>query len=289
MLNDAGYWGYVLDVSWRVVFVTDELRLSHGDTGDSTCVPIGQHWYGVEMVEFRQTAASGSLEMDESRREHFRDLGRYVLAAAPGGRDGLRRVVAPELSAIVDELEPVPLPHVWSVRNVSFAFASTQVPGRTVYIRIDDNDGQLVGVAIVAKPAAGMSQLAAAAAMADLGHLERMRLVERPDRRPGAVLMADLEASTPLARRLATAQYFAFGRRLVRTTDQCIIDEGASSGSSLPKQPVRNPPPRARVSAPRGRCATVSVRSRYEARSPRATFPCASDCNGAPLFTSGGS
>jgi class 3 adenylate cyclase len=42
--------------------------------------------------------------------------------------------------------------------------------------------------------------------------------------------MADLEASSPLARRLSTAQYFAFGRRLVRTADRCIIDAGGIVG-----------------------------------------------------------
>jgi class 3 adenylate cyclase len=69
-----------------------------------------------------------------------------------------------------------------------------------------------------------MSQLATAAATADLAHLERMRIVEYPDRRQAAILMADLEASSALARRLSSAQYFAFIRRLVRATDQCVID-----------------------------------------------------------------
>lgn len=57
-----------------------------------------------------------------------------------------------------------------------------------------------------------------------------MRLVERPDRRPAAILIADLEASSPLARRLSTAQFFAFGRRFVRAADQCIADEGGIVG-----------------------------------------------------------
>ena len=42
--------------------------------------------------------------------------------------------------------------------------------------------------------------------------------------------MADLEASSPLARRLSTAQYFAFVRRLVRAEDRCIIDAGGIVG-----------------------------------------------------------
>ena len=42
--------------------------------------------------------------------------------------------------------------------------------------------------------------------------------------------MADLESSSPLARRLSTAQFFAFGRRLVRAADQCVIDQGGIVG-----------------------------------------------------------
>ena len=76
----------------------------------------------------------------------------------------------------------------------------------------------------------GCPTLRALAATADLAHLERMRFVERPDRRPVAILMADLEASSPLARRLSTAQYFAFSRRLVRAADRCIIDAGGIVG-----------------------------------------------------------
>jgi class 3 adenylate cyclase len=75
-----------------------------------------------------------------------------------------------------------------------------------------------------------MSHLARAAATADLRHLERMGVVARPDRRPAAVLMADLEASSPLARRLSTAQYFEFNRRLVRMADTCVVDSGGIVG-----------------------------------------------------------
>jgi class 3 adenylate cyclase len=75
-----------------------------------------------------------------------------------------------------------------------------------------------------------VSPASAAAATADLAHLERIRMVEHPDRRQTAILMADLEASSPLARRLSTAQFFAFTRRLVRAADQCIVDAGGIVG-----------------------------------------------------------
>ena len=57
-----------------------------------------------------------------------------------------------------------------------------------------------------------------------------MRVVERPDRHPAAILMADLEASSLLSRRLSTAQYFALIRRLIRAADHCIIDTGGIVG-----------------------------------------------------------
>lgn len=57
-----------------------------------------------------------------------------------------------------------------------------------------------------------------------------MTAVARPDRRPAAVLFADLEASSPLSKRVSTAQYFAFGRRMVRAVDQCLIDHGGIVG-----------------------------------------------------------
>jgi class 3 adenylate cyclase len=229
-VNDAGHWAYVLDAAWRVVFATDELRLSFGDTGASTSVPVGRHWSGVEMVNFRASKIGGSWASPEARRAQFRGLGPYILATAPGGREGLRRIVDDGLSDLIEELQPLDLPAVWTAPSGLMSFGGSQVASPSTFFRIDDGHAQLAGVVIVIKPAAGMSQLAAAAATADLGHLERMRLVERADRRPAAILIADLEASSPLARRVSTAQYFAFGRRLVRAADQCILDEGGIVG-----------------------------------------------------------
>ncbi len=227
-LNDAGYWAWVFDASWRVVFATDELRLSLADT--ESLIPVGHHWFSLEMTRYRATNFGGASALPEGRRDYFRHVGPHVLASTPGGRDMLRRVVDPELGDLIDELQPLDLPQVWLVPSVSYRFGGEQVDGTWMSFRIDDGHGGLAGVVVMVKPAAGMSQLAAAAATADLGHLERMRLVERPDRRPAAILIADLESSSPLARRLSTAQYFAFGRRFVRAADQCIVDEGGIVG-----------------------------------------------------------
>ena len=223
-LNDAGHWAYLFDAAWRYAFVTDELRLDFRDTGAVTVAPIGSHYLSVTASRFRAGTLGGHFADRKGRRAYFSRVGRYVLATTPGGRDALRSMVDPEVADLVDELEPDGVPAAVTYRS-GFATAGTVAASLTTMIRINGPGGRFVGACLLAKPAAGMSRLSAAAALADLSHLERMRLVTSPDRRPTAILMADIEASTPLSRRLSTAQYFAFIRRLVRATDQRILDE----------------------------------------------------------------
>jgi class 3 adenylate cyclase len=119
---------------------------------------------------------------------------------------------------------------MWVRSGDVFTMGGGDVGSSILWFRIDDEQGNFAGSCLLIKPAVGMSHLALAGATADLGHLERMRVVDTPDRQPSAILMADLEASSPLARRLSSAQYFAFGRRFVRAADQCVIDDGGIVG-----------------------------------------------------------
>jgi class 3 adenylate cyclase len=227
-LNDAGFWATLLNAQWRYVFDTDEMLLSYRDMG-MTRSPNGAHYLSAQAREFVRDVVGGSWGAWESRRDWVLDVGRFVLAETPGGREELRRVIDPELADYVDELQPLALPPV-AINRSEFTTAGANVTGTAVLIRIDDDQGHRVGVCLLSKPAAGMSHLARAAATADLKHLERVGDLAHPDRRPAAILMADLEESSPLARHLSTAQFFAFGRRFVRNADRCIIDAGGIVG-----------------------------------------------------------
>src|SRR6185312_4589905 len=85
-LNDAGQWADVFDATWRYVFATDEMRLSHGDTGAVTCLPIGSHFFSAEFTQFRVSMNRGGFVLPEYRRAHFFVIAPYVLASTPGGR-----------------------------------------------------------------------------------------------------------------------------------------------------------------------------------------------------------
>jgi class 3 adenylate cyclase len=227
-LNEAGHWAQLLDANWRYVYETDDLGSTFADMGRATPLPLGSHLLSEEANEHFAAFISAQRDVQTLRR-WFLTLGPLALANMHGDRDQLRRVVDPRVADLVDELEPRDLPNLW-VHHAEWITAGARASGPTVWLRIDRGCGDFAGICLLAKPAAGMADLARATATADLTHLQRMRALERPNRQPAAILMADLEASSPLARRLSSAQYFAFARRLVRAADDCVIDAGGIVG-----------------------------------------------------------
>lgn len=226
-LDEAGHWAWVMDAAWRVVHVTESVRVTYGANVEPARFAIGRHMFGPEMLQLAPTwrfgpssAALFGLVM--------RGFGGWLLHDSPGGADELRRVVDPSLRELVDELEPI------DGEAVAFESRARAVDGeidvQVVGLRVRATDGSLAGTAMIVKPAANMAILGAIASMADLRHLEQMQRVGRAGRRPAAILFADLEGSSPLARRLPTASYFTLGRRLVRACDRCVIDAGGLVG-----------------------------------------------------------
>jgi class 3 adenylate cyclase len=191
-------------------------------------VAIGSHYFGPEAMSVRLDWLSGP-NTPELVREFFAAFGGLVLADTPGGCEELSGLVDPALRDLVGVLEPaadVPaLPVAWRGNIVG-----RPVSALTLAIRIHDAQGARAGTALISKPGAGMAVVATVASAGDPRHFERMQTLAKARRRPGAILFADLEASSPLARRLPTASYFSLGRRLVRAADQCVIDAGGLVG-----------------------------------------------------------
>jgi class 3 adenylate cyclase len=226
-LNDAGYWAIIVDRNWRNLYMTDAQRLSEGGLLELAPFPVGVHIYSPESLT-ALLAGRGRLNTMEAMRERFEVLGTYMLAA-DGGREELRELVDPRLHDIVDQLSPTDLVNALSVVSPG-AGAGMPVEIQITLIPVRDGDGQLVGTVMLSKPAASMAVLAAMAAGGDLRHFERMQQVAKPGRRPAAILFADLESSSSLARRLSTASYFSLGRRMTRAADRCVIDAGGLVG-----------------------------------------------------------
>jgi class 3 adenylate cyclase len=228
-LRDAGHWAEIVDRNWRVVYMTDDLRLGAGAMLELVPVPLGAHLFGPESVSARLLWRIGPAMLDQERAM-LAQVGAWVLADTPGGHEELRELVDPRLRDIVDELGAAD--RVFASSGVLSGYGvEGSRPGLCfTAVRIRDADGRLAGTAIIVKPAPSMSVLATVAAQGDLQHFERMLSVAKAGRRPAAVLFTDLEASSPLARRLSTASYFSLGRRLARAADRCVIDAGGLVG-----------------------------------------------------------
>jgi class 3 adenylate cyclase len=227
-LRDTGQWADIVDRQWRCVYSTDDQRRIYGGLLQLAGVALGSHYFGAQAMSVRLGWQSGP-NTPELVRELFAAFGGLVLADTPGGRDELSGLVDPALRDLVERLEPAAeapaLPVAWRGNIVG-----RPVSALTFAVRIHNAHGDRAGTALVSKPGAGMAVVATVASAGDPRHFERMQTLAKAGRRPGAILFADLEASSLLSRRLPTASYFSLGRRLVRAADQCVIDAGSLVG-----------------------------------------------------------
>jgi class 3 adenylate cyclase len=225
-LRDTGHWAFVVDHRWQVVYMTDELRRTFG-AGELAEHAPGTHFFGPEALEASRKWRFGP-NTDDHQRTLFSVCGNLVLADADGDREAVRAAVDPLFHDLVDALEPTSQTSLGAVIRSTKGTGSSDV--HLLVMRVTDAAGRLVGSAIITKPPIGMRTMSAMLDELDPGHLERMQDVARPARRPAAILFADLEGSSQLARRLATSTYFSLGRRLVRAADRCVIDAGGLVG-----------------------------------------------------------
>jgi class 3 adenylate cyclase len=227
MLRDTGSWGYIVDASWRMQYVSDEQRITFATDGLPADWVPNSHYFGAESVAMidrwpLMSDPEGVLE------PLFRGIGGYVLADTPGGRDELRTVVVPALVPLVDELEPMQLVASATITVAPSLRGTVDVP--VLVVRLRRPSGELAGTLLMMKPAARMSTISAVVSNVDLDHFERMLAVSHPSRRPGAILMADLEGSSALSRRLSSDSFFRIGRRLVLSSDRCVVEAGGLVG-----------------------------------------------------------
>jgi class 3 adenylate cyclase len=219
--NDAGHWISACDDQWRYTGISDE-QASSGDEG-----VIGEFTFGPANVEVTLGGQAGGNSV-ENLRTRFLHVGGWLLADITGGREALREMVHPVLRDLVDELEPCDDEAIW--REVATTTYGNSIGATALYQRVRDSSGRVVGTLTISKPAVGMMTIGMLAGAGDLGHFARMQQAASAGKRPAAVLFADLEGSTQLAKRLPTASYFTLVRRLTRAADKCVVDAGGLVG-----------------------------------------------------------
>lgn len=228
-LQRAEFAALVWDDRWRVVAVTDELLTIFGGGVERPDPPLGSHLFSAEWLEFQLCRPGGPTL--ESQREVFGAVAGPLLGTTSGGAAELRARVDPRLHDLLGGAEPVSAPSIWSTRvQVNFGDRTTAVDAYVAPVH--DVEGRWVGGTIITKPGV-RGAILSMLALGDVALFDRMLPLIQPARRPSAVLFADLESSTALARRLSTQAYFALIRRLVVRADESVVRAGGIVGKHV--------------------------------------------------------
>lgn len=233
-LDRAGHWAVMFDVSYRMIFATEDFRRTVSGLTGLGPFPLGAFYFGTDAYNVMDLWPIFRASDHESQnREVFRLVFGIVLSIFGGDRDALRAACDPQLSDLIDELPDKPPEPALSYQQSSAAAWGIDMSNWLTHLPIKDDEGQVIGYVRITTPAAGMSLVGTVASVGDVRHLARSQDVVTADRRPAAILFADLEASSKLSRTLSTAEYFSLARRLVRVADQSVVDAGGVVGRHL--------------------------------------------------------
>ncbi|MFL5820664.1 MAG: adenylate/guanylate cyclase domain-containing protein [Solirubrobacteraceae bacterium] len=217
---DGHRWAAELvDDRWRLVWVSEELRALRGE--DEGQIRYGQHL-------LRSGTAGFAVLAEPSRECWVRTNVPFMLHGRDGDKAAIVKMVSPDLRSVVEELEPQSPPPRWLS---TFDFTRDEFFGRVSYIgeRVQDEHGKLIGYLFLYTPDLPASLLTLLV-RGERSMYERMAGLVEGKLRPAAILFADLESSSALSRRLATAAYFRLISSLRTAFDAAVSALGGIVG-----------------------------------------------------------
>jgi class 3 adenylate cyclase len=216
----------VWDARYRLSYLTRDYLRSAGATGEAAATLLGEPVYGERALAERQHWP-GFATTDSWHASLIRLLP-AVAHDVPGGIDELKAELAPELSAGLDGLVPRRGDSL-TLDEGEIKFGRRTTPFWSIGTRLYDAAGAFAGVVVIVIPAVSGSTLSLLAT-GDHRSLERLLDIVRPARRGAAVLFADLERSSELARQLSAAEYCRLVRRLMTRMDDEIVKRAGIAG-----------------------------------------------------------
>jgi class 3 adenylate cyclase len=225
LFEQAPYVAQILDPKWRVVYVSSEARAIAG------LDPGADFDLGLSLFarEFRREESWGTTE--ENRLRFWRDIAPIIRHDVPPDDPAFDEIFDRSAEA-ARQLEPVEPPDIIAseidFRPAAVPWIRRAWSGRwhSLYVRIKDESGELVGTVLLVRPYVS-DTLAARLASGDLEMFERMAEMREPARRSCAVLFVDLARSGEISKQLSSRAYFELIRSL---TDVIDAEVGAHGG-----------------------------------------------------------
>ena len=225
-LESGRHVAEVWDARWQLAYLTTDFILAASTTATEVAPALGEPIYSGRTAALRDEWPGGA-----TRSSWLAHIARWLPAIAhdlPDGVDEVGLNLAPELAAVLADATPRRADSLLA-GHVEIKFGRRTVPYSVMGARLTDDDDAFVGTAWVGIPGISGATLSLLAT-GDHRSLNNLLGLVRPARRPGAVLFADLEGSTALARTLPAAEYFRAVRRLMTCIDDEIVSRGGLVG-----------------------------------------------------------
>jgi class 3 adenylate cyclase len=215
-LEATGSAAEIYDREWSLVWMTSQFRFFAGDR------PLEQLGLGRHPVSVRTEALEGMVPL-ETGIEWMRKNIPLMAHDTPGGVDAIRALLPGDHDRAIGPLEPQPAETLWW-GEVTY-LQSGLPPAQTRYLTfaLDGPDGERLGWAILYVPAAP-ANIVSLITRGNQGMFARMAELLEPARHETAILFADIQASSALARRLSTQRWFELIRQFSTHADQVVVE-----------------------------------------------------------------
>ena len=219
----TGWAAELYDAEWRLLWLSSEL-LAIVDAAAGMRLPLGEHCLAARQVP----PLAGRLTAESAQR--WLRLNLPLMAHdTPGGLRAVCSMLTPETLAELGALEEVEPRGLWSDQVVFRHGNLPPAPARYVTTSLNGRDGEPLAWLTVYGPgvSAGIASLVMRGDEAMFG---RMAELLEPARREAAVVFADIQSSSRLARHISTAGFFELIRGFSTAVDDIVIRHGGIVG-----------------------------------------------------------
>jgi class 3 adenylate cyclase len=214
-LEATGSAAEIYDREWNLVWLTSEFRFFAGGR------PLEQLGLGEHAVTVRTRNLDGMVPFDTGVAWMRQNIP-LMAHDTPGGLDAIRALLPPDHARAVGPLEPRPPQPLWWGELTYLQGGLPPAQTRYFTFALHDAADERVGWAILYLPAAPAS-IVSLITRGNQGMFARMAELLEPARHETAILFADIQASSALARRLSTQRWFDLIREFSTFADQEVI------------------------------------------------------------------
>ena len=228
-LETTGGAAEIYDAEWHLVYLTSQFRWFAGDK------PLEELGLGGHAVAIRVAELHGMVPEEVSLR-WLRSNIPLMAHDTPGGADAIRAMLPDDVARALGRLEPREPQTLWWGEITYLQPGLPPSATRYLTFALTEPEGEHIGWAILYLPAAPAS-IVSLITRGNQDMFARMAELLHPARHETAILFADIQASSSLARHLSSQRWFELIRDFSTEADHAAISRtgivGRHAGDGL--------------------------------------------------------